>query len=153
VESLRVEKITARANGFKNELYQLIGFYSVFQGVILTSVAQTNLIKCNQSWGPATLSALASIATLAGVWNKFYSYNKEKRSLKKATNDFKALQTRILSLKKSGKAFKFPQPTEIRRKSQGFELSYLWTVVSTLLIFSVITLASCFVVLCKSQSS
>jgi hypothetical protein len=53
VESLSVEKITARATVIKNELYQLVGFYSVFQGVVLTAVAQTNLIKCNQSWGPA----------------------------------------------------------------------------------------------------
>jgi hypothetical protein len=47
VESLRVEKITAQAIVVNNELYQLIGFYSVFQGVVLTAVAQTNLIKCN----------------------------------------------------------------------------------------------------------
>jgi hypothetical protein len=89
VESLRVEKITARAIVFKNELYQLIGFYSVFQGVVLTAVAQTNLIKCNQSWGPASLSVLASIATLAGVCNKLNHYNKVKRTLKKATTDLK----------------------------------------------------------------
>jgi hypothetical protein len=67
--------------------------------------------------------------------------------------ELQALQTRILSLKKSGKAFKFPQPTEMRRKSQGLELLYLWTAVSTLLLFSVITLASCLVVLCQRPSS
>ncbi|CAM6045644.1 unnamed protein product [Sphagnum compactum] len=87
VESLRVEKITARAIVVKNELYQLIGFYSVFQGVILTAVSQTNLIQCNQSWGPALLSVLASIATLGGVCNKLNSYNRVKRTLEKATNE------------------------------------------------------------------
>jgi hypothetical protein len=153
VESLRVEKKAAQAIVFKNELYQLIGFYSVFQGVVLTAVAQTNLIKCNQSWGPSALSMLASIATLAGVCNKFNSYNKVNRSLKNANTDLKALNARILLLKKSGKAFKFPEPTETRRKSQGSELFYLWTVVSTLLLFSVITLASCLVVLCQRPSS
>jgi hypothetical protein len=89
VESLRVEKKAAQAIVFKNELYQLIGFYSVFQGVVLTAVAQTNLIKCNQSWGPSALSMLASIATLAGVCNKFNSYNKVNRSLKNANTDLK----------------------------------------------------------------
>jgi hypothetical protein len=123
----------------------------VFQGVVLTAVAQTNFIKF-KSWGPASLSVLASIATLAGVCNKLNSYNKVKRSLKKATTDLKALRTRILSLKQSGKAFKFPLP-EKSRKSQGLELFYLWTVVSTLLLFSVITLASCLVVCCQRPSS
>ncbi|CAK9857285.1 unnamed protein product [Sphagnum jensenii] len=97
VESLSVEKITARAIVVKNELYQLVGFYSVFQGVVLTAVAQTNLIKCNQSWGPASLSLLASIATLAGVCNKLNSYNKVKRSLKKATTDLKVRVFYLLS--------------------------------------------------------
>jgi hypothetical protein len=97
VESLKVEKITARAIVVKNELYQLVGFYSVFQGVVLTAVAQTNLIKCNQSWGPAALSVLASIATLAGVCSKLNSYNKVKRTLKKATNDLKVRDFYLLS--------------------------------------------------------
>jgi hypothetical protein len=97
VESLRVEKVTARAIVFKNELYQLIGFYSVFQGVVLTAVAQTNLIKCHQSWGPAALSMLASIATLAAVCNKLNSYNKVKRTLKKARTDLKVRVFYLLS--------------------------------------------------------
>jgi hypothetical protein len=67
--------------------------------------------------------------------------------------ELQALQTQILSLKKIGKAFKFPQPTEMRRKAQGLELLYLWTAVSILLLFSVITLASCLVVLCQCPSS
>jgi len=55
----RIEKKRTRSINTKNELYQLIGFYSVFQGVVLTAVAQKNLIRCSQSWGPASLSLLA----------------------------------------------------------------------------------------------
>jgi len=59
VESLSVEKITARATVIKNELYQLVGFYSVFQGVVLTAVAQTNLIKCqSQAYQGACMQEL-----------------------------------------------------------------------------------------------
>jgi hypothetical protein len=56
VSSLTIEKKSTRSINAKNELYQLIGFYSVFQGVVLTAVAQTSLIQCQQSWGPVSLA-------------------------------------------------------------------------------------------------
>ncbi|CAM6028451.1 unnamed protein product [Sphagnum balticum] len=81
VASSRIEKKRTRSINTKNELYQLIGFYTVFQGVVLTAVAQTNLIRCSQSWGPASLSLLASIATIAGVYAKLKDYSELRRAL------------------------------------------------------------------------
>jgi hypothetical protein len=34
-------------NNAKNELYQLINFYIVFQGIVFTIVAQGNTLNCN----------------------------------------------------------------------------------------------------------
>lgn len=66
----------------KNELYQLIGFYIVFQGVVLTAVAQASLlIKCHTSWGPASLSLLASIAAIPAVHDRLKEYNVHKNNL------------------------------------------------------------------------
>lgn len=83
----RIEKKRTRSINTKNELYQLIGFYSVFQGVVLTAVAQTNLIRCSQSWGPSSLSLLASVATIASVYAKLKDYSQLRRSLEEETND------------------------------------------------------------------
>ncbi len=85
----RIEKKRTRSINTKNELYQLIGFYSVFQGVVLTAVAQTNLIRCSQSWGPASLSLLASVATIAGVYAKLKDYSELRCALEDETNDSK----------------------------------------------------------------
>lgn len=56
----------------KNEIYQLLGFYSVFQGVLLTAVAQSSLLHCNNWWTAFSLSALASCVTIGGFIHKFW---------------------------------------------------------------------------------
>ena len=67
----RVEKKTKQSLSVRNEIYQLVGFYSVVQGVLLTAVAQSNLLHCNNWWSVFTLSALASFVTVFGVKQKF----------------------------------------------------------------------------------
>jgi hypothetical protein len=62
----------------KGDLYQFIGLYSVFQGVILTAVAQSNALSCNISWAPGLLSFFASVVTLASVYSKLYYYHNQK---------------------------------------------------------------------------
>ncbi len=85
VSSLRIEEKSTRSINAKNELYQLIGFYSVFQGVVLTAVAQTSLIHCQQSWGPVSLSLLASIATIVSVYIKLKDYGDHRKALEEET--------------------------------------------------------------------
>ncbi len=62
----------------KADLYQFIGLYSVFQGVILTAVAQSNALSCNISWAPGLLSLFASVVTLASVYSKLSYYHNQK---------------------------------------------------------------------------
>jgi hypothetical protein len=63
----RIETKTSRANNAKNDLYQWIGFFSVFQGVVLTAVAQSSTFGCRQSWAPASLSLIASLVSVVSV--------------------------------------------------------------------------------------
>ncbi|CAK9213840.1 unnamed protein product [Sphagnum troendelagicum] len=48
---------------------------------------ETNLIRCSQSWGPASLSLLASVATIASVYAKLKDYSQLRRALEEETND------------------------------------------------------------------
>lgn len=64
----------------KNEIYHLIGFFSVFQGVVLTTVSQASLLSCHNWWGPFALSLLASLTTLVGVCHKFWNFISWKRA-------------------------------------------------------------------------
>ena len=67
---LRVERKSSEVSSLKNEVYQLLGFFSVFQGVVLTAVAQSNLLHCNNQWSPITLSVLASVVTVCAIIQK-----------------------------------------------------------------------------------
>jgi len=73
----------ARLQNAKNEVYQWIGFYSVFQGVVVTAVAQSNTLGCRQSWGPTSLSLIASIVTIVTVHFKLVEYGKLKTDLER----------------------------------------------------------------------
>jgi hypothetical protein len=66
----RVERKKKKVANLKNEIYQLIGFFSVFQGVLLTAVSQSSLLHCNNWWSPILLSVVASVVTISGVVQK-----------------------------------------------------------------------------------
>jgi hypothetical protein len=73
----------AQLTNAKNELYQWIGFYSVFQGVVFTGVALSNTLGCRQSWGPTSLSLIASIVTIVNVHFKLLDYERLKTDLER----------------------------------------------------------------------
>lgn len=67
----RVERKTKRKLALKNEIYNVLGFYSVFQGVLLTAAAQSNYLHCRNVGLPIALSAFASLCTLVHICRKF----------------------------------------------------------------------------------
>jgi len=160
----RIEKKSTRAFNAKSELYQLIGFYSVFQGVVLTAVAQSTTIHCAQRWGPASLSLLASLVTVASVHFKLRSYSKLKCSLDKEEGESKVLSEQILELKAKGENFQFSwfktksyakdfQSKKPKKKPQGLKRKYYWAVMVALLLFSTIILLCCIIVLCGPKTN
>ena len=70
----RVERKDSRCEGLKNEIYQLVGFFSVFQGVVLTAVTQMTQsdvqTSCKKVWSPVLLIGLAWVSTIVAVWHK-----------------------------------------------------------------------------------
>ena len=73
--SSRVDKKEKRSGNLKNEIYQLVGFFSVFQGVVLTAVSQLAQSQdgyhtCKKVWSPVILTALAWVVATVGVWQK-----------------------------------------------------------------------------------
>ena len=77
----RVERKAKKVDSLKNEVYQLLGFFSVFQGVVLTAVAQSNLLHCNNQWSPITLSVLASVVTVAAIVQKLFQISSLQKTI------------------------------------------------------------------------
>ncbi len=87
----------ARLKSAKRDLYQWIGFYSVFQGVVFTTVAVSNTLGCRQSWGPTFLSLIASIVTIVTVHFRFLDYEKLKTDVER-----KRIEAKVSASTKSG---------------------------------------------------
>ncbi len=69
----RVDKRQKEVRNIVNEIYQVVGFYSAFQGLLLTAVAQSNLLHCNNLGFPLALSALATFVALVGIGQKSWN--------------------------------------------------------------------------------
>jgi hypothetical protein len=102
INSKSTDVITVKA-----DLYQFIGLYSVFQGVILTAVAHSNALSCNISWAPGLLSLFASVVTLASVYSKLDDYHDQKNIL----DDWKnAERVSVIWLERADSVFACPFP-------------------------------------------
>jgi hypothetical protein len=69
----RKTKTSATTNA-RSDLYQWIWFFVVFQGVVLTAVAQSTTLGCQQSWAPAAVSLVASLVIGGSVHFKLVNY-------------------------------------------------------------------------------
>ena len=85
----RSEVKEAQRGHIRNEIYQLIGFFIVFQGVVYTAVAQAAVLRCTNWWTSFTLSLLASVVTIVAVvqklsaqWDLTKTIANEKLSIK-----------------------------------------------------------------------
>jgi hypothetical protein len=87
----KIERKETRTFVVKNELYQLTGFYIVFQGVVLTAVAQASALTCRQWWSPFTLSLIASIVAIVGVYQRLDAFRDVKDNLKEEKYSFQVL--------------------------------------------------------------
>ncbi|CAM6015333.1 unnamed protein product [Sphagnum balticum] len=146
----------ARLQNVKNELYQWIGFYSVFQGAVLTSVTLTTTLGCRQSWCPTSLSLIASIVTIVTVHFKLRDYGIRKIELQRRSFTAKKLHARIARLKEQGKDFEFYwfseksqcSSGESGRKTVGRKDRYYWAAIGALLLFSSVVVLCCNIILC-----
>jgi hypothetical protein len=77
----RVDKRKAESHNINNEIYQVVGFFSAFQGLLLTAVAQSSLLHKNNRAFPLALSAFATVLTVIAVGQK----NKQIREMRRNT--------------------------------------------------------------------
>jgi hypothetical protein len=65
----RIEDHESRERLLTNEIYQLVGFASAFQSLLLTAVAQATQLHCHNVGIPLTLSSFATVVTIAGEYH------------------------------------------------------------------------------------
>lgn len=152
----RIDRKRKQSNSITNEIYQLVGFYSVFQGVLLTAVAQSNLLQFNNWWTAFFLSLLASLVTIGGVVQKFLAVLALELTIKNEESTRKECVTRVQKLKFKRQEFNFKVDAK-DAKNQKFDLTKLWlsavAILIILVFFSGLFLASIYEILCHPDSS
>jgi hypothetical protein len=151
----RVDRREKYIADFKNEIYQLIGFFSAFQGLVLTAVTQltqTSSNHCGKVWSPVVLSGLAWIVAVVGVGQKFYNINLIQVDNKSEGFSRREAAAKGLKLRSFGKDFSFSAIKEKkpRKKSSSFIWLSLGIVVLTLSLFTGVFIASYFLILCDT---
>jgi len=59
--------------------------------VVLTAVAQASALTCSQWWSPFTLSLIAFIVTIVGVYQKLQVLHDVEQNLREERNYFQVL--------------------------------------------------------------
>ena len=88
-----------RIETLQSKINELIGFYLVFQGVILTSVAQGSFLRCHNWWVPFALSCIAAAAIIMAVLHMLLKLSLSKIELDKNRWQFDQLHLLIMSRK------------------------------------------------------
>uniref|UniRef100_A9U1U0 Predicted protein n=1 Tax=Physcomitrium patens TaxID=3218 RepID=A9U1U0_PHYPA len=71
----RLKEISSGQADLRNQEYSIIGFFSVFEGVVLTAVSQlttgTSQRKCGKIWCPIVLTVIAAGLAITALLEKF----------------------------------------------------------------------------------
>ncbi len=79
----RIDRKEQQSSQIMNEVYQLVGLFIVFQGVLYMAAAQAQLLDC-RNWSTVfVLSVLASAAAIAGVTQKLLQLEDIQKTIKK----------------------------------------------------------------------
>ncbi|KAG0578401.1 hypothetical protein KC19_4G019900 [Ceratodon purpureus] len=146
---------TARCTSHKTDLYQLLGFYTVFQGVVFNTVATSPKLTCQTSLLPAILCILAFVGVLCSVLYKLDDYKTDKQKLIKSEHLAKFVKNKIEKLKDSGNldfndlytAFKEKQNKKIK-EDEWTRLMFKGILVLFLISFTATVLTCCIIVRC-----
>jgi hypothetical protein len=67
----RMDYMKKQIDGILFEVYQLVGIFSVFEGVVYTAVLQSNRCTCQHVWSPISLCLLVYVAICIVANQKF----------------------------------------------------------------------------------
>lgn len=152
----RREYKEAQRDAIRNEIYQVIGFYIVFQGVLITAVAQASVLRCRNWWTTFILSLLTSLVTIGAVLQKLSEFWALETTIASVISSAKVLKTRINDVKLNigPQNFDFKKNAKDGRNNElvrpGITVQlYRFAVVSVLLCFSTLFLVSSWRILCR----
>ncbi|KAH9564396.1 hypothetical protein CY35_04G023800 [Sphagnum magellanicum] len=153
VQQKRIDRKEAQSNQIKNEVYQLVGFFIVFQGVLYTAVAQAQVLRCRNWPTVFVLSLLASAAAILGVSQKLSQLRALRRTIEKEEHMPKILKKWVSDVRGEGLAFDFTKESEEQEDSKNSITMYSALVILILVLFAITFAVSFPLILCHPGSA
>jgi quinol-cytochrome oxidoreductase complex cytochrome b subunit len=141
-----------------NQIYNIFGWFAVFQGVVLTAVSQLTQTAseepvCRKIWFPIVLTGFATVATTLGILQKFTILQSLEKTIHTDRQAKTELAKRALHLRSEGpNKFKFHKDADNSKRTTT--VKPFWTnriyVIVCLFIFTFIFIMSYFSILCDT---
>lgn len=147
----------SRIDRLQSKVNQLIGFYLVFQGVILTAIAQGSFLRCHNWWLPFSLSFIAAVAIILMVLHILLMRARCKLELEINRVETEKLNHRIMAKKRPARrSLRIEQEPQLEGtghvdnwESKLVRSIYPTIVMVILFTFSFFMLIGCKRVLCS----
>lgn len=134
----KVETRTKRINQATNEIYHLVGLYSVFVGVVYTAVVQSNHLKCQHIWSPIVLCLLACLVIFTVTIKKFREINNDLLTREEDDAYRKQAQRNFRELKREGDSrFSFSKLEENSVSQEEVLVEKSWIPVACFLSLNI----------------
>jgi len=158
--SSSVSRREGRSAELTNQIYNIFGWFAVFQGVVLTAVSQlTQTLQgeplCGKIWSPIVLTGFATFATVLGILHKFTSLQSLEYTIHTERQAKLEVAKRASCLRREGpQIFKFHLNTDNSKPATKAK-PFWWNrslslVILSLGIFTFIFIMSYFVILCDT---
>jgi hypothetical protein len=134
----RVSRREARSADVTNQIFNIIGWYAVFLGVVLTAVSQltqtaSNVPVCGKIWFPILLTGFGTVVTICGIIYKYttlksleLTIQSEREASKVSTSMLSLVSTRIFPMNESVLCSFSSQMAQILYRScEGLRAQYL----------------------------
>jgi hypothetical protein len=150
----KIAQKESRRSDVRNQIYNIIGWYAVYLGVVLTAVSQLTqtardhpVSLCRKVYFPILLTALGFLATIGGLWLKFRDLSSLESTISDDRKTSDELNRRALKLGRQGLKFDFL--TEIKESKVPKNNSIgEYLVYFALSVFLVVFIVSYCVILC-----
>ncbi|KAG0555586.1 hypothetical protein KC19_12G180300 [Ceratodon purpureus] len=155
----KISRRTKRVDSLTNEVYQLVGLYSVFVGVVFTAV-QADRVQCQHVWSPVVLCLLPCFIIVHVAGNKLENIRKTRKEIAVDEISRHVHLSNLGKLKAKRHQFDFRRDTKVENlktlkkldQEQDKQSTTRLSLILTLLASSVVIVGSFLHILCFTKS-
>jgi len=119
ISAARIEELLSRSEDMKKNIFQVVGFFLVFQSVLITVVGQFSILRKDNSWIPLALSTAVGVGCFIAVCQCGMRIGHLRGNMYDEEGILKVAEKASSKLRRLGSDYSFPAPTEPKSKKRS----------------------------------